>query len=107
MRSQDVLSGLIIMAKAAEFALHLKHHDFAASEGWFHCFRQRHDLIFCTAAGEGKDVSVETSVMWQNEALKGHLDSYMLRDILTQMRPLYFSSSCVTPTRYANALRLQ
>ncbi|KAG0441291.1 hypothetical protein HPB47_015994, partial [Ixodes persulcatus] len=61
MRSQDLpLSGPIIMAKAAEFALHLKHHDFAASEGWFHRFRQRHDLVFRIVSGEGKDVSMET-----------------------------------------------
>ncbi|KAG0425729.1 hypothetical protein HPB47_027107 [Ixodes persulcatus] len=53
MRSQDLpLSGPIIMAKAAEFALHLKHHDFAASEGWFHRFRQRHDLVFRIVSGE-------------------------------------------------------
>ncbi|KAG0414085.1 hypothetical protein HPB47_008758 [Ixodes persulcatus] len=61
MRSQDLpLSGPIIMAKAAEFALHLKHHDFAVSEGWFHRFRQRHDLVFRIVSGEGKDVSMET-----------------------------------------------
>ncbi|KAG0426455.1 hypothetical protein HPB47_026430 [Ixodes persulcatus] len=48
MRSQDLpLSGPIIMAKAAEFALHLKHHDFAASEGWFHRFLTATTIANC------------------------------------------------------------
>lgn len=82
MRSQDLpLSGPIIMAKAAEFALHLKHHDFAASEGWFHHFRQRHDLVFRIVSGEGKDVSMETCAMWRNGSLQGYLESYTPRDI--------------------------
>ncbi|KAH8027540.1 hypothetical protein HPB51_007090 [Rhipicephalus microplus] len=49
MRAQSIaLSGPIIVAKDADFALRLDIEDFVASEGWFHRFRERHNLVFCT-----------------------------------------------------------
>lgn len=51
MRSQNLpLSGP--MAKAVDFALCFNNQDFVASEGWFHRFHKRHDLVFCSVSGE-------------------------------------------------------
>ncbi|KAH7954743.1 hypothetical protein HPB49_021454 [Dermacentor silvarum] len=58
-RSQEIpLSGPIIVAKAADFALRVNVSDFAASDGWFHRFRDRHDLVFRSVCGEAKAVIV-------------------------------------------------
>ncbi|KAK8778628.1 hypothetical protein V5799_020031, partial [Amblyomma americanum] len=41
MHAQDIpLSGPVILAKAADFALWLGYDDFAASDGWLHRFRE-------------------------------------------------------------------
>ncbi|XP_064463590.1 tigger transposable element-derived protein 6-like [Ornithodoros turicata] len=82
MRSQDIpLSGPIIMAKAADFALPLNIEDFAASDGWFHRFRERHDLVFQAVCGERGDVSAETCTLWKNEQLQEFLRKYSPDDI--------------------------
>lgn len=81
-RSQDIpLSGPIIVAKAADFALRLNVSDFAASDGWFHRFRDRHDLVFRSVCGEAKAVDAETCTVWRNGALLDHLNRYAPSDI--------------------------
>ncbi|KAH6939360.1 hypothetical protein HPB50_017720 [Hyalomma asiaticum] len=61
MRSQDIrLSGPVILAKAADFALQLDYDDFAASDGWLHRFRERYDLVFRAVSGEMNAVNMET-----------------------------------------------
>ncbi|XP_037567787.1 tigger transposable element-derived protein 4-like [Dermacentor silvarum] len=80
-RSQDMpLSGPIIVAKAANFA-RLNVSDFAASDGWFHHFRNRRDLIFLSVCGEAKAVDAETCTVWRNAALLDHLNRYAPFDI--------------------------
>lgn len=82
MRSLNLpLSGSVIMAKAADFALRLEHDDFAASEGWFHRFRERHDLVFRAVSGEGQDTNMETCGTWKSGALQDYLRSYSPCDI--------------------------
>ncbi|KAM7300847.1 tigger transposable element-derived protein 6-like [Ixodes scapularis] len=66
---------------AADFALRLEHDDFAASEGWFHRFRERHDLVFRAVSGEGQDTNMETCATWKSGALQDYLRSYSPRDI--------------------------
>ncbi|KAH8026225.1 hypothetical protein HPB51_017151 [Rhipicephalus microplus] len=52
MRSQGLpLSGPVILAKAADFALQLDYDDFAASDGWLHRSRERYDLVFHAVLG--------------------------------------------------------
>lgn len=78
-RSQDIPpSGPIVMAKARDYALSLNIEDFSASEGWLHCFRERHEIMFCVLPGESKDVSRE---VWHNDALQEYLKAYPPRDI--------------------------
>ncbi|KAH8025115.1 hypothetical protein HPB51_003031 [Rhipicephalus microplus] len=68
MRSQDIpLSGPVILAKAADFALQLDYDDFAASDGWLHRFRERYDLIFRAVSGEMNAVNIETTEALQAE----------------------------------------
>ncbi|KAH7959040.1 hypothetical protein HPB49_007418 [Dermacentor silvarum] len=75
-RSQDTpLSGPIIVAKAADFAQRLNVSDFATSDGWFHRFRDRHNLIFRSVCSEAKAVDEETCTAWRNGALLDHLNS--------------------------------
>lgn len=82
MRSQDVpLSGPIITAKAADFALRLNIEDFTASDGWFHRFRERHELVFRRVCGERGNVSAETCMLWKNEQLQDYLRRYSPDDI--------------------------
>lgn len=82
MRSADIpLSGPIIMAKAADFALRLNVEDFVASEGWFHRFRDRHNLVFRVLSGEAKEVDAETCATWRSGALQQYLESYSAHDI--------------------------
>lgn len=82
MRSQNIpLSGPIVMAKAADYALRLNIDDFKASEGWLHRFRERHEIVFCTMSGEGKEVNSETCAKWRSGALQEHLHAYSPRDI--------------------------
>lgn len=81
-RSQNIpLSGPIVMAKAANFALRLNIDDFKASEGWLHRFRERHEIVFRTVSGEGKEVNSETCAKWQSGALQELLQEYSPRDI--------------------------
>lgn len=82
MRSQDIpLSGPMVMAKAADYALRLNIDDFSASEGWLHRFRDRHDIVFRILSGESKDVNSETCATWQNGALQEYLNAYSPCDI--------------------------
>lgn len=61
-RSQDIpLSGPMVMAKAADYALRLNIDDFSASEGWLHRFRDRHDIVFRILSGESKDVNSDVA----------------------------------------------
>ncbi|XP_064488391.1 tigger transposable element-derived protein 4-like [Ornithodoros turicata] len=81
-RSRDIpLSGPIIMAKATDFALRLNHADFAASEGWFQRFRERHNLVFRTISGEAKEVNKETCSTWQRGQLQDYLARYSPHDV--------------------------
>ncbi|KAH8020490.1 hypothetical protein HPB51_002439 [Rhipicephalus microplus] len=74
MRAQSItLSGPIIMAKAADFALRLDIQDFVASEEWFHRFRERHNLVFRTLYCEAKKVDAETCVTWRSDTLQQYL----------------------------------
>lgn len=69
MGSQDIPpSGLMVMAKAADYVLLLHIEDFSTAEGWLHCFHDRHEIVFCTLLGESKNVSSETCGTWQNSA---------------------------------------
>ncbi|XP_072143052.1 tigger transposable element-derived protein 4-like [Dermacentor andersoni] len=80
-RSQDIpLSGPIIVAKAADFA-RLNVSSFAASDRWFHRFRDRHDLVFHSVCGEAKAVDTETCTVWRNGVLLDHLNKYAPSDI--------------------------
>lgn len=82
MRAQSIaLSGPIIMAKAADFALRLDIEDFVASEGWFHRFRERHNLVFRTLSGEAKEVDAETCATWRSDTLQQYLESYSPQDV--------------------------
>ncbi|KAK8762030.1 hypothetical protein V5799_026703 [Amblyomma americanum] len=82
MRSTDILlSGPIIMAKVADFALRMNVEDFVASEGWFHRFRDRHNLVFRVLSGEAKEVDAETCATWRSGALQQYLESYSAQDI--------------------------
>lgn len=81
-RSLDIpLSGPIIVAKAADFAQRLNISDFAASEGWFHRFRGRHDLVFRSVCGEAKAVDAEACTVWRNDTLQDHLNRYAPSDV--------------------------
>lgn len=82
MRSQDIpLSGPVILAKAADFALQLDYDDFAASDGWLHRFRERYDLVFRAVSGEMNAVNMETCEGWRSEALQGYMEKYSPQDI--------------------------
>ncbi|XP_037521072.1 tigger transposable element-derived protein 4 [Rhipicephalus sanguineus] len=82
MRSQDIpLSGPVILAKAADFALQLDYDDFAASDGWLHRFRERYDLVFRAVSGEMNAVNMETCEGWRSEVLQGYMEKYSPQDI--------------------------
>lgn len=81
-RSQNIpLSGPVILAKAADFALQLGYDDFAGSDGWLHCFRERYDLVFRAVSGEMKAVYIETCEVWRSEVLQGYMEKYSPQDI--------------------------
>lgn len=69
-RSQDLpLSGPIVVAEAAEFAIRPNNYGFVAStKGTI--------LSFCTGSGGSKEVIVETCLMWRTGTLQDYLDSY-------------------------------
>ncbi|KAK8771219.1 hypothetical protein V5799_025538 [Amblyomma americanum] len=82
MRAQDIpLSGPVILAKAADFALRLGYDDVAASDGWLHRFRERYDLVFRAVSGEMKAVNLETCESWRSEVLQGYQRKYSPQDI--------------------------
>lgn len=51
------LSGLLIKAKAEEFALQLEKHNFKASNGWLDGFKERNGICFKTANGKSGNVN--------------------------------------------------
>lgn len=51
------LSGLLIKAKAEEFALQLEKHNFKASNGWLDGFKERNGICFKTASGKSCNVN--------------------------------------------------
>lgn len=115
MRSRDLpMSGPIVIAKAGDFALWLNCEDFALSEGWFHRFRERHELTFRTVSGEGSDVSAEMCITWKNGALTELLASYAPCDIFNADETallfffFFFFSNCfrtrLWPSRETTAL---
>ncbi|KAH8021384.1 hypothetical protein HPB51_015564 [Rhipicephalus microplus] len=61
------LSGPVILAKAADFALQLDYDDFAASDRWLHRFCERYNLVFRAVSGEMNAVNMETC-----EGAQGH-----------------------------------
>nr|XP_037286417.1 zinc finger protein 678-like [Rhipicephalus microplus] len=75
------LSGPVILAKAADFALKLHYDDFAASDGWLHQFRERYDLVFRAVSGEMNAVNMKTCEGWHSEVLQGYMKEYSPQDI--------------------------
>lgn len=59
------LSGLLIKAKAEEFALQLEKHNFKASNGWLDGFKDRNGICFKTATGKSDSVNLQVSNGWK------------------------------------------
>lgn len=75
------MSGPVILAKAANFALHLDYDDFAASDGWLHSFGEHYDLVFCAVSGEMNAVNIQTCEVWRSKVLQGYVEKYSPQDI--------------------------
>lgn len=63
------LSGLMIRAKAEEFALSLGRNDFKASSGWLDGFKERNGICFKTVSGESGDVNQQLANDWKRDLL--------------------------------------
>lgn len=59
------LSGLLIKAKAEEFALQLEKHNFKASNGWLDGFKERNGICFKTVNGKNCSVNLQMSNGWK------------------------------------------
>lgn len=75
------ISGPLLQQKAKEFALALGHTDFAASNGWLHKFKKRHNIMGKVVCGEGGDANMETSDNWINTVLPSLVKDYDLNDV--------------------------
>lgn len=63
------ISGIIMKAKAEEFAISLNITNFKASSGWLDCFKKQNDIIFKKICGESGAVNLEAATDWK-ELLK-------------------------------------
>jgi len=64
------LSGLLIRAKAEEFALKLGKINFKASNGWLDGFKERNEICFKTVSGESGDENVQETDDWKIKLLQ-------------------------------------
>lgn len=64
------LSGLLVRAKAEEFASNLEKSDFKASTGWLDGFKDRNDISFKTVCGESASVDIQAANAWKTSLLQ-------------------------------------
>ena len=55
------------MQKAKEIAKQLGHDQFKSSDGWFNCWKKRHDLPYTKLYGEASEADEEAAAMWTSD----------------------------------------
>uniref|UniRef100_H3AHT4 HTH CENPB-type domain-containing protein n=1 Tax=Latimeria chalumnae TaxID=7897 RepID=H3AHT4_LATCH len=75
------LNGPILRVIAESLACDLGKSDFFATEGWFHCWKVRHNIVYKRAHGELKSANLEGADYWSKTKLQELLSSYNAEDI--------------------------
>uniref|UniRef100_H3B5Z4 HTH CENPB-type domain-containing protein n=1 Tax=Latimeria chalumnae TaxID=7897 RepID=H3B5Z4_LATCH len=75
------LNGLILKAKAESLARDLGKSDFFVTDGWFSCWKVRHNIMYKHTHGELKSADLEGADYWSKTKLQELLSSYNAKDI--------------------------
>ncbi|GFG38101.1 hypothetical protein Cfor_07271 [Coptotermes formosanus] len=54
--------------------------NFKCSNGWLQCFKERHNITWCTVSGEGASADLDSAQKWQ-EKVKPFATQYATKDI--------------------------
>ena len=82
MRAKNaVLSGPLVLEKAAQFAVSLGVDNFSASGGWLERFKLRHNITFARIHGEKADADFMGGDEWITNVLPNEIEGYDPKDI--------------------------
>ena len=82
MRAKNaVLSGPLVLEKAAQFAVSLGVDNFSASSGWLERFKHQHNITFARIHGEKADADFMGADEWIRNVLPNEIEGYDPKDI--------------------------
>ena len=81
-RSRNVVvSAPILKTKAKKLVEKINIKGFQASDGWFDCWKNRYNVSFKTASGEGNSLMAEMTTPWKETILPTILSKYKLDEV--------------------------
>ena len=80
----------LIQERAIMYVRELGHDSFTGSTGWLEKWQKRHNVRLAVLSGEAADVDPSVVSDW-GERLKTISQGYALKDILTQMKRVFFT----------------